>query len=426
MSGSPSEGHGSYTQSGQHDIGNVLAKGTPTHENSTVTQVPSNASSIVSHTYDANGNRSTDPTYAYTYDAENRPTQLNIGSMVVLQNTYDGDGNWIVRIASDTTTPHYVGDWYEYDPTASVAATDTSGTRVASARYWPFGGLRSSTGTLPTDRLFTGQIRDLVNDAIYFFKARYYDATIGKFHTAEGVVPRAGNPQALNRYAYGLNNPLRLNDPTGHVYDDPNDGTYKQNPQSITPDPAPTPDPAWAPSATPTSLQTQSPVQASSISGPGLLPSIVHSVPTNISLLPGNGVNDAIGLTLGAISGGTHSVNAEGNDVFENVHGVTGFLVRDVLGHGDTNAMTMGHVILNSGKFSNDPVGREWMAHENMHTHQSALLGMFYLPVYAAQALGTMAVMRITAPHASAREIHDAMPMEAQANDAGFINSRLP
>jgi len=30
-------------------------------------------------------------------------------------------------------------------------------------------------------------------------------------------VPGAGNPQALNRYSYALNNPLRYKDPSGHV-----------------------------------------------------------------------------------------------------------------------------------------------------------------------------------------------------------------
>jgi hypothetical protein len=30
------------------------------------------------------------------------------------------------------------------------------------------------------------------------------------------IVPGAGNPQALNRYAYVLNDPIRYNDPTGH------------------------------------------------------------------------------------------------------------------------------------------------------------------------------------------------------------------
>src|SRR5262249_53553050 len=31
------------------------------------------------------------------------------------------------------------------------------------------------------------------------------------------VVPDAANPQALNRYSYGLNNPMKFVDPTGHM-----------------------------------------------------------------------------------------------------------------------------------------------------------------------------------------------------------------
>jgi RHS repeat-associated protein len=56
-----------------------------------------------------------------------------------------------------------------------------------------------TTTNLPTDRLFTGQTRDLGDDAYYFFKSRYYDATIGRFHIPDSVVPGAGNPQALKR-----------------------------------------------------------------------------------------------------------------------------------------------------------------------------------------------------------------------------------
>jgi|GEM_PF-6637037 len=211
-----------------------------------------------SYQYDPNGNRTSDPTYGYSYDVENHLTQLTQGGNVVLQNTFDGDGARLMRVANATTT-HYIGDWYEDNPTTSVATvyypfngqavamktgstlyylhrdqvgsvvsvSDASGNEVGSARYWPFGGIRTSTGTLPTDRLFTGQIRDLGDDRLYFFKARYYDATIGKFQTPDSIVPNAGNAQALNRYAYGLNNPLRLVDPTGHVYSDPSDGPYK-------------------------------------------------------------------------------------------------------------------------------------------------------------------------------------------------------
>jgi RHS repeat-associated protein len=103
-----------------------------------------------------------------------------------------------------------------------VSASNASGTEIGSTRYAAYGTPRSGVGTnpsgLPSDRLFTGQIRDLGNDAFYFFKVRYYDATIGKFQTADSVVPGACNPQALNRYSYSVNNPLKYVDPTGHDF----------------------------------------------------------------------------------------------------------------------------------------------------------------------------------------------------------------
>ena len=33
---------------------------------------------------------------------------------------------------------------------------------------------------------------------------------------ADSIVPQPGNPQALNRYAYAANNPVRYRDPSGH------------------------------------------------------------------------------------------------------------------------------------------------------------------------------------------------------------------
>jgi hypothetical protein len=83
-----------------------------------------------------------------------------------------------------------------------VSATGSAGAEVCWVRYWPFGGLRLSTGSLPTDRLFTWQTRDLGDDRLYWFKSHYVDTTVGKFHTPDIVVPDPGNPQALNRYSY--------------------------------------------------------------------------------------------------------------------------------------------------------------------------------------------------------------------------------
>jgi hypothetical protein len=40
---------------------------------------------------------------------------------------------------------------------------------------------------------------------------------LGRFIQPDTIVPEPGNPQALNRYSYGLNNPVKYADPTGHL-----------------------------------------------------------------------------------------------------------------------------------------------------------------------------------------------------------------
>lgn len=47
--------------------------------------------------------------------------------------------------------------------------------------------------------------------------ARYYLPGIGRFLTADTLVPDPQNPQSYNRYSYTLNNPLKYTDPTGHI-----------------------------------------------------------------------------------------------------------------------------------------------------------------------------------------------------------------
>jgi RHS repeat-associated protein len=46
--------------------------------------------------------------------------------------------------------------------------------------------------------------------------ARYYAPRLGRFVSADSIVPGAGNPLAWDRYAYVDGNPLRYTDPSGH------------------------------------------------------------------------------------------------------------------------------------------------------------------------------------------------------------------
>jgi RHS repeat-associated protein len=91
----------------------------------------------------------------------------------------------------------------------------------------------NSQGNLATDKLFTGQRLDATG--LYYYGARYYDPTIGRFISPDTVVQNPGNPQTLNRYSYVVNNPLKYTDPTGlDVYiGDTNVSDYEQLLQTI-------------------------------------------------------------------------------------------------------------------------------------------------------------------------------------------------
>jgi RHS repeat-associated protein len=86
---------------------------------------------------------------------------------------------------------------------------------VAEQRYYPYGEERWASGTLPTDRRFTGQ-RWEQGLGLYDYNARWYHPALGRFVSADTIVPEPGNPQSLNRFSYVLGNPLRYVDPTGY------------------------------------------------------------------------------------------------------------------------------------------------------------------------------------------------------------------
>jgi RHS repeat-associated protein len=189
-------------------------------------------------------------TYTLTYDIENRLTGVSGGATATF--AYDGDGQRVKATVNGVTTA-YVGNHYEINLTTGVTtsyyyaggtrvamrqagvvsylhgdhlnsaslATNAGGTAVPNSptRYYPYGSTRSGGSGLPTEYRFTGQRREVGlggPDGLYFYNARWYDPYLGRFLSADTIVPSAGNPQSLNRYSYVLNSPLRFADPTGH------------------------------------------------------------------------------------------------------------------------------------------------------------------------------------------------------------------
>jgi len=75
-------------------------------------------------------------------------------------------------------------------------------------------GDQSSVNSV-TNRGYTGHEMDDETGLINM-NARVYDPYLGRFLSADPVLPDAGNMQQYNRYAYVTNNPLKYIDPTGN------------------------------------------------------------------------------------------------------------------------------------------------------------------------------------------------------------------
>ncbi len=166
---------------------------------------------------------------------------------------YDAAGALAVKTVRGITTTHYIGGIYErtlngvtrryyrlgdqlvlYDGTAyhylysdqlnsAVLTTNPGGTKTSETRYYPYGAHRYDWGSDPSDRDFTGQRRD-AEIALLDYVARRYSPYLGRFVSPDPIVPQAGRPVDLNRYAYVRNNPLWYTDPSGY---DPLDQAWR-------------------------------------------------------------------------------------------------------------------------------------------------------------------------------------------------------
>jgi RHS repeat-associated protein len=218
------------------------------------------------YSYDANGNLLSGGGRSYVWNAENQPTSITSGGVTETYQ-YDADGNRATRTRAGVTTTYAWGAWEQVGTNAKklyqfngrvVAQRDgttnaviwihpdhlggsfitTTGSAAISESlvYNPW-GQTISAGITQTSLNFTGQRLD--GTGLLYYNARYYDANLGRFISADTIVPGAGsltvspndpvaagawsqrsggptNPQQLNRYSYVLNNPVNRIDPSGH------------------------------------------------------------------------------------------------------------------------------------------------------------------------------------------------------------------
>jgi RHS repeat-associated protein len=92
--------------------------------------------------------------------------------------------------------------------------TDNTGNITARYEYDAFGQIVGADGSADTNSLYTGQEFDPESELVYM-NARYYNPTLGRFISRDGVLGRVGAVVSRNGYVYVLNNPLKYTDPSG-------------------------------------------------------------------------------------------------------------------------------------------------------------------------------------------------------------------
>jgi RHS repeat-associated protein len=93
-------------------------------------------------------------------------------------------------------------------------ATDAEAEISAVYSFDPFGTLLGSSGGNPYG--YTGELWDSQTQLLYL-RARHYSPEIGRFVSKDSFPGLATEPQTLNRFVYGTNNPVIHTDPSGHI-----------------------------------------------------------------------------------------------------------------------------------------------------------------------------------------------------------------
>jgi len=211
------------------------------------------------YVWDNNGNQTSKVeggnTMSYTYDYENRLTGITFPDSTTNSFTYYPDGRRLSATNKAGTTTYYfydgfnalvetdssrttvarytsglgIDEWinmdrggssytYHHDGLGSIVGlNDASETVVAAYQYYPFGAIKSQTGSIVNTYRFTGREYDIESN-LYFYRARYYDAGTGRFTTKDSFPGVLQYPLSLNKYGYVLNNPINFIDPHGWIF----------------------------------------------------------------------------------------------------------------------------------------------------------------------------------------------------------------
>ncbi|MCK1511032.1 hypothetical protein IVB22_00270 [Bradyrhizobium sp. 190] len=207
----------------------------------------------VTPSYDGNGNLTSDGTFTFGYDSQNRLISAS-GAGSTASYTFDAQGRRKTKTVNGTTTV-FVTDannrevleydgasgaivrWYAYGLGSNDVLSQMNVVASTRATFVPdilgsvIGSQDSSSGTLtrigylpygkstnaPATYGYTAQRIDPETSGLYYYRARHYSPAWGRFLQTDPIGYRGGN----HLYAYVGNDPVNLIDPFGLASDNP-------------------------------------------------------------------------------------------------------------------------------------------------------------------------------------------------------------
>ena len=141
-----------------------------------------------------------------------------------IESVYTGEGELEAKFLRGVVIDEIVNGWvkdatgkldnytFHHDHLQSVdGVSDHTGAALEERSYYAFGDIRSQTGTSGNFFGYTGRELDPGNAGLYYYRARFYEPSVGRFLSEDPIGFNGG----INFYAYVGNNPINANDPMG-------------------------------------------------------------------------------------------------------------------------------------------------------------------------------------------------------------------
>ena len=139
----------------------------------------------------------------FLYDSANLVQELS--GTTVTANALSGGIDEVFQRTDSAGTRSFLTDALGN----TLALTDSTGTTQTSYTFEPFGNT-TTTGVATTNGFaYTG--RELDATGLYYYRARYYSPSIGRFISEDPI----GFAGGINKYAYVGDSPTTFGDPTG-------------------------------------------------------------------------------------------------------------------------------------------------------------------------------------------------------------------